>query len=100
MPTKEQLIHFLNDKHDRLLMLYAGFALVHPKDRFHKKVGREVADSKQKPITFKIKQITFDDLDNMEFKLIPIDSEERIKSLTFKTFSSKNRVYLIYARIS
>lgn len=76
-----------------------GLALVHPDDRFLKAEGRKVADSKVKPQTFRLKRVVYEDLDNLVFTVESISKEERIKELTFKVFSSKNRVYFIGARV-
>lgn len=77
-----------------------GFSLVHPDDRFLKSEGRKIADSKVKPQTFRLKRVEYDDQMNITFTLRDISlGEERIKELTFKVFSSKNRVYFIGARV-
>jgi len=100
MPEKIQLLNLLPINNDKLLMLYTGMSLVHPDDRFVKSNGRKVAESKLKPQTFKLKSIEYDSLDNVVIKMVTIEpTEDRIKELTFKVFSSKNRVYLIGARV-
>lgn len=99
VPKPKQLNHLLQDPHDKLIMLQVGYALVHPDDRFIKKEGRKIADSKLTPQTFRLKSVTFDKLDNKIYVLEIIDETYRIKELTFKSFSSKNRLYFIGARV-
>lgn len=100
IPLQLQLLNLLPRSADKLLMLFVGVAFVHPKDRFIKSEGRKVADAKIEPKTFRLKSTEYDSLDNLIIKMVTISPEEdRIKELTFKVFSSTNRVYLIGARV-
>lgn len=98
VPLKKELIDLLDPKNTKHLMIKVGYSLLHPNDRYVRKIGREESLKKVFPKTFYIKQVTFNDNTTI-FTLRPIDSNFTIKELTFRVNLNYDKVHFIEGKI-
>lgn len=80
--SKDQINWLINDfikNGTTCIELNVGIALLHPKDRYNKKIGRETSISKMKIVNFKIKAINvnkdtlilfLEDYEHLNFNLV------------------------------
>lgn len=84
------------------IMVNVGCARVHPKDCFNKKLGRKLAESRMRPVEFKIGHHSYDNNEEAVWLVLTgVDNEAQIHySLNVKVYrdSGTMRVLACYTR--
>lgn len=80
---------------DRNLMVNVGLALVHTKDNYSRKIGRETAIAAMRPIQFTLRQVHIKEEGRIHFILVA--TESKLGSLVLEYRRGKNDLHLIEA---
>lgn len=101
VPTKDEMVQVLglNLFHKLEVTIKCGYAIVNPKDRYVKKIGRETADNRAE--SFKFKVVNMDTVaGHSMIDLISVDDDCPVISLCFDIKHDRTKIHLIKVRLN
>lgn len=78
LPSVKDILNTASLHSSPNIAMKMGISYVHPNDNYSRKVGRELALSRLKPIDFFLTQITFDDIGRHLYKFDSVDDNHSI----------------------